>query len=379
VPSQPWILINDDQEGRPTAFVDPATGDVVAFQVGAFSGEGGDRIGDNVILTDAHNSAGFKIYNGTTFAEVASVAFDVGGGSAGLRANNALGRIVAVSATVSANKNVKQFDATGVEVSSHTLTGVSDIAALSISNNGTYLYHHTGSTADGIKKWDLSGGAAAADLAAGIAGYFPFDVFTLDDDSVLVGYSNSSTRAFQVVQYSSAGATLNTWIVGTQAGPTSISITPRVFWHQGEPNHFWVFWHPEDGTHRFDKFSLSSSTAIVQRETAEVQGGMYAGTPSADAPVFGTSNSCPVIVMGPSTFTSPVLDASNPCCEDLSTFLGGLDGCASGPVGSAGVSGSMEAPQSGTWSNTLNATSGSGGASGSSWSLPDEPISESWG
>lgn len=378
VPSQPWILINDDQEGRPAAFVDPSNGDVVAFQVGAYSGEGGDRIGDNFILTDAHNSAGFKIYHGTTGAEVASVAFDVGGGSAGLRANNALGRIVAVSATVSANKNVKQFDASGVEVSSHTLTGVSDIAALSISNSGTYLYHHTGSTADAIKKWDLSGGTAAADLAPGVSGYFPFDVFTLDDESVLVGYSNSSTRHFQVIQYSSAGATLNTWSVGTQAGPTSISITPRLFWHQGEPDHFWVFWHPSDGTHRFDKFSLTSATAIVQRETAEVQGGMYAGTPSADAPVFGTSNSCPMVVMGPSSFIEPVLDGSDPCCEDLSTLGGESFGCASGPVIGAGNYGAMDAPATGTWSNTLNATSGAGGASGSSWSTPDPDVSEDW-
>jgi hypothetical protein len=76
----------------------------------------------------------------------------------------------------------------------------------------------------------------------------------------------------------------------------------------------------------------------------------------------------------------PVLDASTPCCLDSSRWPKTLkDQCAFASKILAGATGGMGSPATGTFSNSLNATNGTeGGGGGSSWSLPDEPIAESW-
>lgn len=72
-------------------------------------------------------------------------------------------------------------------------------------------------------------------------------------------------------------------------------------------------------------------------------------------------------------------DDSTPCCKDFSRLLKTLAGCSTGPTLSAGATGGVSSPTTGTWVNTLNATGGgTGGASGSSYVASDPTISEGW-
>lgn len=75
----------------------------------------------------------------------------------------------------------------------------------------------------------------------------------------------------------------------------------------------------------------------------------------------------------------PLLDTSTPCCRaDVLKVLKKLVGCDGSLKAGAGTSG-LSKPATGTWSNSLNATSGgSGGGFGSSWSAPDPTIEEGW-
>lgn len=74
-----------------------------------------------------------------------------------------------------------------------------------------------------------------------------------------------------------------------------------------------------------------------------------------------------------------VLDQSTPCCRDYSRLQKRLGGCATGPKLTPGGTGGLTPPATGTWTNTLNATSGgAGGGSGASWILPDPTAGESF-
>lgn len=361
--------------GGPAAIIDTGTGEVTVFGK-TVSTEGGDRLGNKLMLADPFDTGGFVIYD-TDDMSVVTTNTTFFPGTNTIRTQHALNTFTVVAGT-----EMKQFSDVGAEVSTHTVP--SFISTHAVDNAGAFLYHTTGVTNAPIKKWNLQTETAETDLAAGIASHVVYDLFVLSDGSILALYFQSSgtPRAIQVKRYDTGGSVLNTYSIGSQSG-NPLAVTPRMFWNPADASNFWVWWHPSSGVTRFTKLDIATGSVVASFDTPDFEGssqtgGAYDGTPAADAPMWGATNSCPMVMFGGAP-QLPVIDDSDPCCIDLSTLAQALGGCDGGPIAGPGATGPMEQPRTGTWSSSLNATGGgSGGGSGSSWSSSD-PTAEAWG
>jgi hypothetical protein len=155
-----------------------------------------------------------------------------------------------------------------------------------------------------VQRWDLINNVALSDLAAGVAGATGFnDVLVLNDGTILTGYAKPGD-AF-VRRYSTAGAVLNTYDFGNSVGDSP----NRLAYALDDPASFWVWLHLPSGggTSRFQNVRVSDGAILTTFDVVPFELGVYVGAPTATPTRFGSSQSCPFLVMRPAAPTVPTV------------------------------------------------------------------------
>lgn len=308
------LFVNDDTEGFPLAVLSASQNYTVRkFLHPAPNGENGDMLPNNtgtILIHDAANDL-IKAYN-RSFTEIGSTALtDVP--DFGMRANKALDQIF-VMQTGSPDSTLHVFGANGLPTgTTYTITGISDINGIAVSNDGTKLYWATNNVnASQIRRWDLSGNAALADLAASIGNsYHVTDLLVLEDDTILALYNKTGTVVAK--RYQDNGTLLNTYTLGANA------TTPARLAYATDATAFWAWTHLDAttaGDQLFQRIRVSDGTVLGSVHHMEFEIGQYNGD-QAETPIarFGNSFSCPFWVMQPPTFTPAVPHDDCPCAD----------------------------------------------------------------
>ena len=193
-----------------------------------------------------------------------------------------------------------------------TLTGAGNGCAISTNNAETIAYYYD-NVAFGrpIRRWDLTLDVAMSDLtvAPGIT-YTVLDTLVLEDDTILVGWTNlvSPSGTVKVIRYSTAGAVLNTYEftsfeLGSYGGV-------RLAYALDSPTHFWVKLRETDGVQatgdaQFKKIKVVDGTVVTTVSHLEYHERNYIGPAAASyRGETGSWNSCPFMIY-PVGATSP--------------------------------------------------------------------------
>lgn len=295
------LFVNDDVGPYPNVFLSAVDGSVLNYRRGFAAGEAGDVLPGGISLFEDTVDGNLKLYD-DQFQLITAIALNDGGR---MRANlthffYALGGSPVV---------VSKIDSTGAIVNTYSMTGQTFPSAIAASNDGLTLYH--AKTAIGsrpIQRWDLVGAVALSDFAPTYSNYLVTDILVLQDDSLIVGYTNIPGGTFTVIHYSSLGAVLNTYSLGTVNLPSGT--VPRLAYALDDPNSFWAWLHVDyeyptgntgPGFSRFLNIKVSNGSFIKEFFTAEFETGTYdptdpaveVGTPYSR---FGNPFSCPFIV-----------------------------------------------------------------------------------
>lgn len=192
-----------------------------------------------------------------------------------------------------------------------TLTGFGSADSIATNNAETILYFSQ-NTALGqpIKRWNLLTDTVMADFVVGPGGtYAPIDVLVLEDDTVLVGWSdgNSATGIISVVHYSVAGAILNTYTFNSFEEPDYGRT--RLAYALDSPTHFWVKVRERiagvaTGNAQFKKIRVVDGVEVTTISHMEYHERNYIGPSSASYPgETGPWNSCPFVIYPVGTTT----------------------------------------------------------------------------
>jgi len=194
-----------------------------------------------------------------------------------------------------------------------TLTGAGNGRGISTNNAETIAYYYDNYSINGrpVRRWNLTTDVAMSDLAAGPGGLFSFlDSLVLEDDTILVGWSNGVTPSgtVRVVHYSTAGAILNTYdFTSFEEGNYG---TARLAYAIDSPTHFWVKLRETDGVIAtgdalFKKVRVLDGVVITTVNHLEYNERNYIGPAAASyRGQTGIWNSCPFVVYPVGT-TSP--------------------------------------------------------------------------
>jgi hypothetical protein len=280
------LLVNDDTEDFPAIALSATTDDtvlasfpdVVAGEAGdaldtgvmAFSDEYNDRLvvytPDFTVLSSIDTSAlgtpYIRTVNGTKFY----VAFD-GAGDVTVRDLLDTGSFGAVSLT---------------------LTGATSIKGIAANDAETILYYATAPLAQPIQRWDLVNNVALADLVAGVASLRIVDILCLPDDSIVALYVRAGSGVEEVRRYDPAGVLLTTITFSSQLP------VPRLAFSVYRAT-FWVMSH-EAGVGVYTNYALDG-TVLTQVRHAAFENGAYSGAETASPPLFGASESCPLVLV----------------------------------------------------------------------------------
>ena len=360
-PPRGSLLVPDDTNGFPAVILDSETGDVLRY-VAVASGEFGDSLPTGEVLTeDTANLNDLKLYDRqmNLIATLSGYATS----TLSIRTNGS-DRFYASSGTT-----LRAVDAEGTLIDTWGPLAVTPIA-MAPARDDTIAYYAQSGASRVVRRWDLVNDVALSDLAPAVTNYLiGTDMFVLADGTILVHYFKTSGGVDHFLRrYNPDGTTAQDYAFGTSA-------INRVSAY--DDDHV-VVWQQSGGQGTFKRMLLSDGTFPVSFSQYDYVTGVSEQTATASPQTFGHSFSCTAMPFNGS-FDVPILDPSDPCCTDFSTFPKGLSGCDTGPRSGAGSSGPLEPPAAGTWTNTLNATSGTGGASGTAWYRPDPVIDESWG
>lgn len=203
----------------------------------------------------------------------------------------------------STTDTIESYNSAGAPVASFGPVAV-NLAVMWPSRDNTILYYAAGTVAAPVKQWNLLTDSAESDLAAGVANYFVTEIMTMADDSILVLYRRTGVN-FQVIRYSAAGATLNTYsaqFTGLSATDPHLALQASL-----DPDSFWVWGKiPNSGLSRF--FLIETNTGVVQRQFdgPNFTNGSYSPAPTADPDaLFGHSESCTFVIADTPTPPEP--------------------------------------------------------------------------
>lgn len=184
---------------------------------------------------------------------------------------------------------------------SWTITATQVTGGIAASVDESILYHANPAVNQPIKRYDLVNETALSDLAAAVPNYATKDIVVLEDDTILVTYRKTTvTQDAYVVRYSPAGATLNTYALGTVAQirlQTALD-SPTSFW-------IWIQTITPFGFSIFRNVNTSNGTTIAEVTHTQYEVGIYDPAANADPARFGNDSSCPFIVLR--TSSSPVV------------------------------------------------------------------------
>lgn len=301
------IMVNDETFGFPVVSLSSATGAVKRHKVFS-AGESVDIQPDGLMLAEAvdynQDPIGLQIWN-ADFELIASITYPasfhdevrhiytspLGGWFVAAK-----GADTTHSTVVKVNED-GSFGATTWTISHGATTAFN--LGMAVNSDETILYYAvTGAANVPVKRWDLVNNVALADLAAGVATYNVLqDILVLADDTIVVGYKKTSAvRDSYVLQYSTAGAVLKTFHVGS-----STMAINRMCRALDDPESFWVWIYPQsaggtiDGTNRYINVIVSDGSFATDFTVAQYERGVYAAAASATPSArFGPSFSCPM-------------------------------------------------------------------------------------
>jgi hypothetical protein len=300
------LIVNDDSEGYPLAILSSTTGEVVRFVSPFPNGEAGDTLANGTMLFEDFGNDNLRVYD-NTFTLIATLQ-DLDYLSPRIR--TCLGGNCFFVGSQTNPVQVKVVTSAGAfEATEYTLTGITSLMALAASNDRTILYHSDDAAASPLRRWDLVGGAALSDLAAGIANRFIVDILVLSDNTIIFSSVTSTAVADQVriKIYSAAGALLQDIDLGTTAFPAGTF--PRLAYAVDDPASFWVWTHTSPsstGVSRFRNVRVSDGAVLATVDATEYEVGAYQPTAETATPAarFGNSFSCPFMVYRSSSGTS---------------------------------------------------------------------------
>jgi len=327
------IFTNDDTEGFPAVIVSSATDFLTHRFLYPFpSGEAGDILEGNgrILIADEFADLNLKLYeNDLTF--ITDVLF-TWTGSPRIRAVQG-GNKWYVGDTGNAFNfaSVRTVNAAGTLGGTIFNLGAAGLTGMAANNAETILYYsgRLSSLNSEIRRWDLLTNSAMSDLVPAVGGYVVGDILYLNDDTLVVSYFRTSPRDLFIRRYDVAGATLNTYILGT-----AFTVTlPRLAYAIDNPLSFWVWTHPSGasfGLSVFKNIVVATGAIAINRTHAEYTAGAYfpaeTATPFAR---FGVPFSCPFMITrasigAPTTGTIVINKTTNPTGDPtLFTFNAG--------------------------------------------------------
>jgi hypothetical protein len=283
------IAVNDDNDiGLPLALMSSTADYTVLKFVGPFpSGEAGDTLVSGIVAVEDISDGSVKIFD-TSYTQLDSHIL-VGN----LRIRTCIGQNKFYVGTSTNPVLVYTVVAAGNITGPESLTGMTSCNAIAASNDGTILYHVFTGNNVAIRKWDLVGHTALANLVAGIVNYATIDILVLSDDSIVVSYYKSTvTRDFKVIRYDAAGTLLNTYT----GFPLPSGVTaPRLAYAIDDPDTFWVMIATSTaGLTQFINVNVADGSFLTTRNQEQFENGQYGGAQTA-TPVasFGAAFSCP--------------------------------------------------------------------------------------
>lgn len=292
------ILINDDVNGPwPVALLDATDGTVLAFRSPFVNGENADVLADGTVLVHDRSAGDLVLYS-SQLAEVTRLAgYTTGGARAYIRANSAGTHFYVGKSTGASTSSVTTVTAAGAfgPTTWHLTAGFLTACAANVAE--TILYYNVGAVGNApIKRWDLLTDSALSDLVTGQGAMWNTrdDVLVLTDDTVVVGYENTTAAtAPKVLRYDAAGATLNTYTI-TGARSTDLRLATA----RDDPTSFWVWAKLANGISRFQNLKASDGTVLTTFDAVQFEDGIYAGTETATPLArFGHSESCPFLIL----------------------------------------------------------------------------------
>lgn len=301
------ILVNDDTNGYGAAILSAITDyTVLRYKYPFPAGEAGDVLATSgrFLFSDEFVGLNLELYeNDLSF--IMDVAFSWIGAPR-IRACQGASKFYVGSVGNGLNTSkVRTVDNNGVLgpiIDLGVDGGISGLTALAAKNDETILYYSgRGSSLNSqIKRLDLVTLLPLSDLAADIGGtYQVVDILYLANDTILVGYWQSSPSNITVKAYDTTGAILNTINLGGGWNSTK----PRLTYAIDDPNSFWIFLHPSGtGASKLRNIKVSDGSTLAERNTIDFEVGAYqaaeTATPTARA---GSSFSCPIAIIRAST------------------------------------------------------------------------------
>lgn len=178
------------------------------------------------------------------------------------------------------------------------------MSAMAPLRDGSILFYGVSTSGTStIFQYDLVNSAALPNLVASLGGTSAIgrDMFVLADGTLLVVLRLDNTNTgWRVRRYnSSTGVVLNTYVVGT-----SIGSSPRIDLGLDDPDSFWLMSFPDGDHTQFRQIEIATGTELVDF-TLEQQ-----DATDTTGPMFGPSQSCPLIVLLSSTPEPPDLEAT---------------------------------------------------------------------
>ena len=302
------IIVNGDIANQPCGiFSGAANYGTIKFIKGIAIGEGGDVTLTGRILLENRIIANkyIALYSGDNLTELGRDSTMVAYSS--IRYNRVTGKFWILVTENAGFSKLYKLDPTILPLSKTliaTLTSFGNADAISTNGAETiaYFYQNT-AVGQAIKRWDLTLDVVMSNLTAGPGGTFmPMDTLVLEDDTILVGWSdgNSGTGIIRVVRYSTAGAVLNTYDFDSYEFP-SYGRT-RLAYALDSPTHFWVKVRERaagvaTGDTQFKKIRVIDGIVITTVSHLEYHERNYIGPAAASyRGQSGPWNSCPFVV-----------------------------------------------------------------------------------
>jgi hypothetical protein len=185
-----------------------------------------------------------------------------------------------------------------------TVTGAGNGRGISTNNDETiaYYYANIGAYGAAVKRWNLTTDTAMTDLASGEPLMVFLDSLVLEDNTVIVCWSDvSAAGTVRVKRYNSSGSVLNTYEFESYELSYGIA---RLAYALDSPAHFWVKLRERSGSTptgdaMFKKINVATgdtTTTIRQLEYADRD---YIGPASATyRGESGSWNSCGFAIYG---------------------------------------------------------------------------------
>lgn len=306
------LFIPDDTAGYPAACVDATTGDVLQYVNPFPNGESGDVLPTSGIslFEDSPNNQ-VILYN-SQFGQITTIPYTSTAGDPAISSDLVdtfyVGTIT--SGTTGTVKSVSSVD--GSILQTWTLTSCTALRAIAPNVAETILYvtAKAGTLDSTISQWDLVNNVWLSDFASSFGANYaaPHDIVVLGDGTVVVLYQRG-TANMSLRSYSAAGAVLQTITFSNFDG-----IGSRLTHAIDDPNSFWVWIHSTDGGpspaphgefSTFYNIKASDFSTITSVTTPVYEEGVFGDLATATPGRFGTSFSCPFIVLRAGTPSLP--------------------------------------------------------------------------